>query len=93
MAEQSLTVTGTIEATGGGGHAVRLPVDVKTIFGRARPPVRVVADGRLAFPTTVASYGGVGWIGLRKDQLAELGLVAGDQVTLVITEDLARRKR
>lgn len=79
-----VTVTGVIESAGGGGHAVLLPFDATEIFGRARPKVRVVAEERVEFETTLARYGGHSWLGLRKDQLAELGLAAGDSVTVSI---------
>jgi hypothetical protein len=81
------TVTGTIEAAGGGGHALLLPFSAKEVFGKARARVRVVAEGRLAFGTTLASYGGQSYLGLRKDQLAELGLAAGDTITVTIEAD------
>ncbi|SDS80420.1 DUF1905 domain-containing protein [Microlunatus soli] len=80
------TVDGIVESAGGGGHALRLPFLAKDVFGRARATVRVVAEGKLEFTTTLASYGGVSWLGLRKDQLAELGLGAGDPISVTIEE-------
>jgi hypothetical protein len=71
----------------GRGSAARLPFDVKAVFGRARAPVRVTVAGQQPFRTTIASYGGVGWIGFRKEQLAEFGLTAGDAVTLRVDLD------
>ena len=62
----------------GPGHAIELPFDPVEAFGRARAPVRVVINGHHAFRTTLASYGGRGWIGLRKAQLADMGLGVGD---------------
>jgi hypothetical protein len=81
------SVTGTIEAAGGGGHALLLPINAKEVFGKARARVRVVAENRLEFRTTLASYGGKSYLGLRKDQLAELGLSAGDPITVTIEAD------
>ena len=86
-----VTVTGVIEPGDGGGHAVRLPFQAAEVFGAARPPVRVVADGQLEFRTTLARYGGDSWLGLRKDQLAELGLAAGDPITVTIEADTEPR--
>jgi CRP-like cAMP-binding protein len=86
-----VTVTGVIEPADGGGHALRLPFRAAEVFGAARPPVRVVADGQLEFRTTLAGYGGDSWLGLRKDQLAELGLAAGDPITVTIEADTEPR--
>lgn len=55
----------------GPGCGFALPFDPKEAYGRARAPVRVSVDGAPAFRTTVASYGGTGWIGLRKAQRAD----------------------
>jgi hypothetical protein len=59
---------------------IPLPFDPKEVFGRARAPVVVSIDGHPAFRTTVAVYGGVALIGLRKDRAAELGLAPGQAV-------------
>ena len=48
----------------GPGHAIAVPFDPVQVFGRARAAVRVII-GHPAFGTTVASYGGRGWIGLQ----------------------------
>lgn len=82
-----LTFTARISAAGRGGHAVRMPGDVREIFGEARPPVVVVADGQLEFRTRIVVYSGAGWIGLRKDQLAALGADVGDEITLNVRVD------
>lgn len=64
-----------------------VPFDPKQVWGRARAPVRVSVEGYAEWPTTVAVYGGNGWIGLRKDQLAEMELALGDEVTMTVTLD------
>ena len=71
----------------GPGHAIEVPFDPVEVFGRARAPVRVVIDGHPAFRTTLASYSGRGWIGLRKAQLADMGLRADDDVTVSVEAD------
>ncbi len=76
-----------IEGRGGGGAAAPLPFDSKEAFGRARAPVRVTVTPHPAFRTTVAMYGGTGWIGFRKAQLAEMGLRIGDRVDLLVEPD------
>jgi hypothetical protein len=73
-----------IEGRDGGGAGAALPFDPKAAFGRARAPVRVTVGGTHTFRTTVAVYGGAGWVGLRKSQLAELGLQARGHVDLLV---------
>jgi hypothetical protein len=79
--------TVVIEGRDGGGAGAALPFDPKAAFGRARALVRVTVGGTHTFRTTVAIYGGTGWIGFRKSQLAELGLQVGDQVDLLVELD------
>jgi Bacteriocin-protection, YdeI or OmpD-Associated/Domain of unknown function (DUF1905) len=71
----------------GPGCAIRLPFDPKAEFGRARAPVRVTIGAADPFPTTIAVYGGVAWIGLRKDQQASMGVIPGDAVDVVVELD------
>jgi hypothetical protein len=73
-----------IEGRDGGDAGAALPFDPKAAFGPARAPVRVTVGGTHTFRTTVAVYGGAGWVGLRKSQLAELGLQARDHVDLLV---------
>jgi hypothetical protein len=68
-----------------------LPFDPKEVFGRARAPVVVRVGDAPAFRTTVAVYGGVGIIGLRKAQSAELGIAVGDTVRVRIEPDTEPR--
>ncbi|MBB5790440.1 YdeI/OmpD-associated family protein [Jiangella mangrovi] len=71
----------------GPGCGFELPYDPKAEYGRARAPVRVSVNGAPAFRTTVAVYGGAGWIGLRKAQRAEWGVDVGDTVHVVVALD------
>ncbi|HYN71803.1 MAG TPA: YdeI/OmpD-associated family protein [Nakamurella sp.] len=71
----------------GPGHAIEVPFDPVEVFGRARAPVRVIVNGHPAFRTTLASYGGRGWIGLRKAQLTDMGLHVDDHVTVAVEFD------
>jgi Bacteriocin-protection, YdeI or OmpD-Associated/Domain of unknown function (DUF1905) len=82
------TFTAEIESMNQGrGAAAALPFDPKSTFGRARAPVRVTVGEHEPFRTTVAVYGGTGWIGLRKDQLAEFGVGVGDPITMRVELD------
>ena len=76
-----------IESRSGGGAGAALPFDPKETFGRSRAPVRVSIDEHEPFRTTVAIYDGIGWIGLRKAQLAELDLHVGDRVEILVELD------
>jgi hypothetical protein len=44
---------GVVEAAGGGGHLVEIPLDVAAVFGARRPPVRGTVNGA-PFRSTVA---------------------------------------
>lgn len=82
---------GTVQSVNAGrGAAVAIPYDVRAVFGQARPPVRVTPVGipdMAPWRTTVSVYGGVAWIGLRKDQLAALGAESGSEVQLLVERD------
>lgn len=90
MTEQRFTTAP--EEGPGGGLAIRLPFDPKEVFGKARAPVRVTIDAHPPFPTTVMVYSGVPWIGLRKGQVAEMGLDTGDPVSVHVELDDAPRE-
>jgi hypothetical protein len=81
-----------IEPAAGGGHAAAIPFDPKAAFGSARAPVVVTITGHAPFRTTVATYGGRGWIGLRKAQLTEMNLRAGDRITMLVEPDTGPRE-
>lgn len=83
---------GLIEARELRGAAVPLPVDPVTAFGRARAPVTVSVNGHPPYRTTVAIYGGVGWIGVRKEHRAEYRVDIGDKVQLTVERDDAPRE-
>ena len=76
----------------GGRIALRLPFDPKEAFGKARAPVRVTINEHPPFPTTVMVYAGVPWIGLRKGQIAEMGLAADEPVQVRVELDDAPRE-
>ena len=76
----------------GPGCGVRLPFDPREVLGRARAPVEVSVDDHEAFRTTVAVYGGVAWIGLRRDQQQAFGVGPGDRVRVRVARDDAPRE-
>ena len=84
----SRTFTATVEQPDEGpGHAVAVPFDPVEVFGRSRAPVLVTVPGHEPFRTTIASYGGNGWIGLRKAQRDDLMVGAGDEITMTVEFD------
>ncbi len=84
----SRTFTAMIQQPDDGpGHAVEVPFDPVEVFGRSRAPVLVTVPGHDPFRTTIASYGGTGWIGLRKAQRDDLMVEAGDEITMTVEFD------
>ena len=83
--------SGTVEPAGGGGHFVAVPFDVKAELGEARPPVRGTVNG-VPLRTRLMVYGGVTYLGLRKDFLAAAGLDLGDPVEVELERDDAPRE-
>ncbi len=84
----SRTFTATVVLPDDGpGYAVALPFDAVEVFGRSRAPVVVTVPGHEPFRTTVASYGGTGWIGLRKAQREDLMVQDGDEIAMTVDLD------
>ena len=81
----------TVSVSGEGNCFVPLPFDPKQAFGKARAPVVVTIDDHPAFRTTVAVYGGDAMIGLRKAQVTDFGLAAGDRVRVRVEPDAEPR--
>lgn len=69
---------------------IELPFDVKAEFGRARAPVKVTVNG-YTFATTVAVYGGVSNVGLRKSHREAAGVEIGETVNVTIEPDTSER--
>lgn len=76
----------------GPGCGIRLPFDPKAVLGGGRAPVVVTVDGHEPFRTTTMVYGGVAWIGLRRDQRVAFGVAAGDSVRVTVARDDAPRE-
>jgi hypothetical protein len=71
------------------GHFV-LPIDVRALYGEARPAVRMTVRGN-RYRTRVMVYGGKFMLALRKAQLAECGLAGGEALDVTIEPDTAPR--
>lgn len=74
----------TLESSAGG--AIKIPFDVREIFGRARPPVLVTING-FTYRSTVATYGGEYYVPLKKANAAAAGVAAGQPTTVVVEPD------
>jgi hypothetical protein len=83
--------TARIEVAGGGGHWIPVPVDVKQLWGQARPPVVARVAG-VKYRSRLAVYGGRTVLGVRKATLAEAGVAAGDEVEVELERDDAPRE-
>jgi hypothetical protein len=75
-----------LERAGKSSARLRVPVDLKELYGRARPPLRVTIRGH-TWRTTPGVYGGVAYIGLNKGVRAAAGVDAGDRVRVAMELD------
>jgi len=74
----------------GEGPAVEIPFDVRAAYGSARPKVCVTVNG-VTLRTTVAVYGGVSYVGFRKEIREAAGIEIGETITVTIEPDTAPR--
>jgi Bacteriocin-protection, YdeI or OmpD-Associated/Domain of unknown function (DUF1905) len=70
----------------GGGHTLEVPLDVRDVFGEARPPVRGTVNGT-PFRTTVAVYGGKSYLGFNRELREAAGIGDGDEVEIELERD------
>jgi hypothetical protein len=75
----------TLESRGTGA-LVEVPLDVRALFGQARPPVRVTVNGH-TFRSTVAVYGGKYYLGFNRDVRAAASAEIGDVLTIDLERD------
>lgn len=79
-----------LERAGKTSARLPVPVDLKELYGRARPPLKVTIRGH-TWRTTPGVYGGVAYIGLNKDVRAAAGVDAGDRVDVTVELDTEPR--
>jgi len=72
-------------------RGIEVPLDVRELYGEARPPVRGTVNG-VPFRSRLMVYGGVTWLGLRNELRREAGLSDGDPVDVAIERDDAPRE-
>jgi hypothetical protein len=69
-----------------GGHMVEVPLDVREVFGEARPPVRGTVNGT-PFSTRVAVYGGKYYLGFNREIRDAAGIGDADELTIELERD------
>ena len=74
----------------GQAAAVTLPFDPRAEWGKVRAPVRGTIDGH-PFTTTVARYGGVDYLGFRREVREAAGVTIGANVTIEVELDTSER--
>lgn len=70
---------------------LEVPVDVRAVFGRARPPVRVTI-GDHTYRSTVSVYGGRYLLPLNRANREAAGVAAGDRVQVRLELDTEPRE-
>ena len=75
----------------GGGHLLEVPLDVRDVFGEARPAVRGTVIGT-PFRTRVAVYGGKSYLGFNREIRDAAGIGDGDEVEIELERDDAPRE-
>lgn len=77
----------TLDSAAGGG--IKIPFDVRALFGKAKPPVVVtVRAGREhSYRSTVAVYGGEYYLPLNKANATAAGITGGEPFSVSVTLD------
>jgi bifunctional DNA-binding transcriptional regulator/antitoxin component of YhaV-PrlF toxin-antitoxin module len=78
--------TAVLRKGDGGGHTIEVPLDVRDVFGEARPPVRGTVNGT-PFRTRVAVYGEKYYLGFNREIRDAAGIGDGDEVEIELERD------
>jgi bacteriocin resistance YdeI/OmpD-like protein/uncharacterized protein DUF1905 len=78
--------TTTIEVQGKTATYFAVPLDVRAVFGRARPPVRVTVGGH-TYRSTIAVYGDRFFLPLNRANREAAGVAAGETVEVELELD------
>ena len=78
--------TATLEDVGSGGRWVTVTFDGREEFGAARAPVKGTINGT-PFRSRLAVYGGVTYLGLRREIRDAAGIEVGDEVDVMLERD------
>jgi bifunctional DNA-binding transcriptional regulator/antitoxin component of YhaV-PrlF toxin-antitoxin module len=90
MSRQSFTAP-LGESGRGGGRWVQVPFDAREVFGEARPAVRGTVNGT-PLRSRLSVYGGVTYLGRRREIREAAGIEVGDLVEVVLELDGAPRE-
>ncbi len=69
---------------------IKIPFDVRTVFGKARPLVRVTVNG-YAYRSTLAPYGSEYYLPVNQAVRSGARVQVGDRVTVLLESDEAPR--
>jgi hypothetical protein len=77
----------TLDTAAGGG--IKIPYDVRALFGKAKPPVVVTvrAGQEHSYRSTVAVYGGEYYVPLNKANATAAAITAGEPFSVTIAAD------
>jgi hypothetical protein len=84
------TFRATVSTTPDDNLFIEIPFDVKSTFGKARPPV-IVTLGKHTYRSTISVYAGKSLLGVRKSHREAAALTAGAKVTVTLEADNAPR--
>jgi len=82
----------TIESARGGGAYVCVPFDVEAFFGKKRVPITATIDGEPYRGTLVRMGSPDHCLGILKGIREKIGKDVGDEVDVLVKEDLAERR-
>ena len=83
MAERFET---TVRLEGKTATMFEVPLDVRTVFGRARPPVLVTING-FTYRSTIAAYGDRYYLPLNRNNRRGAAVAAGDEIEVTLEAD------
>jgi bacteriocin resistance YdeI/OmpD-like protein/uncharacterized protein DUF1905 len=81
----------TLDSSAGGG--IKIPYDIRALFGKAKPPVVVTvrAGNEHSYRSTVAVYGGEYYVPLNKANATAAAVAAGEPFAVAIAPDTEPR--
>jgi Bacteriocin-protection, YdeI or OmpD-Associated/Domain of unknown function (DUF1905) len=80
-----------VELTGKTATFMEVPLDIPALFdGTKKPPVRVKIKDHV-YRSTIAVYGGRYYLPINRDVKSATGVAAGDEITVEIERDAAKR--
>ena len=88
---QKQSFTAIIEAAGGGGAFVNIPFDVEKMYGRKRVKIKASIGGEPYKGTLVRMGGDCHKLLILKEIREKIGKNIGDEVAVIVEEDLAPR--